>query len=147
MKSPLLHHLRTLTISLNRRNCVRIPILAAVVVSSSMALTARAAIIYRETFGTATTGGQGSSQGYDWAIHNTVAAVNKSASIDTIAAINRSASASKPGAGDTLGNINAGPVIGSTLTAYGAGIAFAATTAGTVIFWTPEYATTSGTGS
>jgi len=112
-----------------------------------MALTARAAIIYRETFGTATTGGQGSSQGYDWAIHNTVAAVNKSASIDTIAAINRSASASKPGAGDTLGNINAGPVIGSTLTAYGAGIAFAATTAGTVIFWTPEYATTSGTGS
>lgn len=107
---------------------------------------ARGDVLYREAFGTATTGGQGAAQGYDWAIHSGATATDKSASVDTVAAINRTASASKPGTGDAIGNVNAGPVIGATPTAYGAGIAFAATGAGTVIFWTPEYPTTSSTG-
>lgn len=126
---------------------VRFSVLLAIVALASITLAARATIIYRETFGTSTTGGQGSTLGYDWAIHNTATAVDKSASVDTIAAVNRSANASKPGSSDTIGNVNSGPIIGTTPGAYGAGIAFAATTAGPVIFWTPEYASASGTGS
>ena len=73
--------------------------------------------------------------------------MDKSASVDTIAAVNRTANGSKPGTADTIGNVNSGPVLGTTPTAYGQGIAFASTAAGPVIFWTPEYATASGTGS
>jgi fibronectin-binding autotransporter adhesin len=130
-----------------RRKCyVRVLFFIAAIAMASAQQTAQADILYRETFGTATTGGQGPAQGYDWAIHTGATAVNKSASTDTVEAINRTANASKPGTTDAFGNINSGPVIGATPGAYAAGIAFASTAAGTVIFWTPEYPTSSGTG-
>jgi hypothetical protein len=110
-------------------------------------MTAQADVLYRETFGTDQTGNQGASSGYDWAIHIGSVALDKSASTDTTAAINRSANASKPGsAGETIGQVNAGPVIGATPTAYGQGIAFVTQASGNAIFWTSEFATTSGTG-
>jgi hypothetical protein len=105
-----------------------------------------AQILYRETFGTATTGGQQASQDYDWAIHTGATAINQSASTSSAVAVNRNANASKPGASDPIGQVNAGPVIGDPATAYGQGIPFVTMATGTALFWTPEYATTSGTG-
>lgn len=111
-------------------------------------MTAQADVLYRETFGTDVTGGQGTSAGYDWDIAIGLTATDKSASIDTVSAINRTANGSKPGsAGELLGQVNAGSVVGATPAAYGAGIPFVTQPSGNAIFWTPEYATTSGTGS
>jgi hypothetical protein len=104
-----------------------------------------AAIIYRETFGTATTGGQGASQGYDWGLHTGTTAANLSADTSTNQSVNRSANSSKPGTADAIGQVNAGPVIGATPAAYGAGIPFATPAVGNVLFWTPEYPSASGT--
>ena len=109
--------------------------------------TTRASILYRETFGDSNTGSQDAAQSFDWAVHAGSTAVNQSASTGTTNAINRTANASKPGSSDTIGNVNAGTVIGTIPAAYGQGIAFASTAAGPVIFWTPEYPTASGTGS
>ena len=110
-------------------------------------MTAQADVLYRETFGTATTGGQGASSGYDWAIDIGSTALDKSASTDTTAAINRSANASRPGsAGETIGQVNAGSVVGATPAAYGAGIPFVTQASGNAIFWTSEFASASGTG-
>ena len=117
-------------------------------ISMAAGMTAQADVLYRETFGTDVTGAQGASSGYDWAIDIGSTALDKSASVDTVAAINRSANASRPGsAGETIGQVNAGPVIGVAPAAYGAGIAFVTQASGNAIFWTPEYATTSFTGS
>ena len=93
MKSELFIHSRAPLVS----RYSRLLILSAFVALASSDWTARAAIIYRETFGSATTGsGQNSTAQYDWAVH-TGTGTNKSASVDTIAAINHSANASKPG--------------------------------------------------
>ncbi len=111
-------------------------------------MTAQADILYRETFGTDQVGGQGASSGYDWSINIGSTGLDKSTSTDTTAAINRSGNASRPGtATETIGQVNAGPVIGSTATAYGQGIAFVTQPSGNALFWTPEFATTSSTGS
>src|SRR5262245_37809261 len=78
--------------------------------------TAQAVILYRETFGTETTGGQTATQGYDWAVHvNNAAAtcLDQSANTTNVVSVNRNANASKPGTTDTVGQVNAGPVIGN----------------------------------
>src|SRR4051812_49617772 len=120
MKTASNYAAAAFSIIVTQRNRLSLLTAVAFLAISSFQPDARADILYRETFGTATTSGQGASQGYDWAIHNTGTAVNKSASTDTTAAINRTANGSKPGTADTLGNINAGPVIGATPGAYGA---------------------------
>jgi PEP-CTERM motif len=126
--------------------------LLAVAVAANLlaASTAEAVNLYRETFGTETVGGQGAALGYDWAVHvnnATSTALDQSANTSTVVAINRNANASKPGMTDTIGQVNAGPVVGNVPAAYGAGVAFATVANTSVIFWTPEYpARTSTTG-
>jgi hypothetical protein len=123
------------------------PVSLAFLISVTAGMTAQADVLYRETFGTDVTGGQGASSGYDWAIDIGSTALDKSASTDTTAAINRTANASKPNsATETIGQVNAGSVVGATPAAYGAGIPFVTQASGNAIFWTSEFATTSGTG-
>ena len=120
---------------------------AALFLTMSSSRIEAAQVLYRETYGTATTGGQEAPQLYDWAVHVGATAINESAQTGTApASVNRTANGSKPGtAGEVIGNVNAGPVIGATPAAYGQGIPFATTANANVLFWSPEYPARSAT--
>ncbi|MEP6663040.1 MAG: hypothetical protein ABJC04_05180 [Verrucomicrobiota bacterium] len=109
---------------------------------------AQGQILYRETFGTDPLGTQGPGTNYNWAIFTGTTAADHSTDTNAFAAISIGGfGGSKPGTNDPIGQVNAGPVIGSIPAAYGVGFAFAVNAAGNAFLWTPEYPITSGTGA
>src|SRR3954464_3783167 len=87
----------------------------AIALAAVFVIEARATVLYRQTFGSDVTGGQGATSAWDWAVHTTATAVDASANTAaTPAAINRTAAASKPGTTDSIGNVSSHAVVGLT---------------------------------